>query len=143
MLANGSDTGPSGPGAQFIQGQSFAIDIMVEPNGQKVSAADVFTSFDPRRLTVLDILPGDAFEQVLRSRFDNTKGQVDYGAASLRGPRTDDFLLARLLVRATEVTGTFTVELDRESPRATQVAQDGQAVLDELLPLILEILPRS
>jgi len=110
-------------------GDSFDITIYVNASeSQSTDVAGVHPNFDPAKLSVSKLTAGSAFDFVLQSDFDNTKGEINFAAGVWDNP----------MPKQTEalVTVTFTVlqadsiqQLDfRTRSHETVIASAGTSV---------------
>ena len=71
---------------QAAPGDTFWLDVVVQPHGQMITAADVSLTFEPEVLAVLDIQAGDALgpEVLTGTRvLDNEQGRARIGVAGV------------------------------------------------------------
>lgn len=81
-------------------GDTFTVDIVVDPESGTISAASAIIDFDPTKLTAVSVTKGSMFNQdPLTNTTDATKGEIRYDSGSLGG--------SGITTRGTMATITF------------------------------------
>lgn len=63
-------------------GSTTDLDIILDPEGEKVIGVDLVIVYDPKYIEMVDITNGDLFTTALGKKIDNTNGIVKYGVAT-------------------------------------------------------------
>ena len=124
--------------------------IRARPNGSRVSAVDAFLDVDPTDIGLESIAHGRRLEQVLTGDLDRAAGHVGIGAATFN-PTVGEFDLAtvKAVITAASLDALAPMQVlfhcyDATGnpipgcalfPRSTEVALNGESVLDVLTPL--------
>jgi len=88
-------------------GDSFTIDIVIDPGAESVDSAQAYLEFDPSVLEVQQITGSGVLPTELLSNYNNTLGQIAYSAATFGTAASSPFTLATVQMRAlTESAGT-------------------------------------
>ncbi len=110
-VASGSVTIEMQPASQTVgPGSLFDVDVVVNPQGVGIAAADVYINFDPLYLAVNQITDGTGLD-IFAKLFDNGAGTIDIGAGTLGSPLTTQFMLVTLRFQAKAGTGSTPTEL--------------------------------
>ncbi|MGC8786195.1 MAG: DNRLRE domain-containing protein, partial [Anaerolineae bacterium] len=106
-------------------GVTFDVAIRIEPQGERVTAADVYMNFDPVYLSVLDILDGTGLS-IFVKEYNNTTGTINIGAGTLGEPITTTFTLVTLRLQGKVGTGSTPTQLvfSFTPPRMTVVKNE-------------------
>jgi hypothetical protein len=96
--------------------------VRIDAGAAGAAAADVYLTFDPNELQVVDVIDGEALK-VFAKPFDNRAGSVDIGAGTLSAPITGTFTLATVRFRASGrfLPGVAQVGFSLTEPRHTVV----------------------
>ena len=118
-------------------GDTFNVDIVVEPNGQPLSVVDAVLAVPPN-LEVVRITPGATLSVELNNAIDGAAGRAAYSAATFEEPVRNRFTLAVVTFRAKEARDlrdrTVIDFVDRhEFPTLVRATYKGVSVLDELV----------
>ena len=135
---------------EFVgSGDTFTVDIVVEPNGQPLSVVDAVLEVPPN-MEVVDIKKGEGLTVELNNAIDEAAGIAAYTAATFGEPVRNKFTLAvitfkakkpRLLRLRDETAIKF---LDPAVfPDLTIAAYKGVSVLDDLRETKVTILERT
>jgi len=133
-VTSGNVTIQMQPATQTVApGSTFDVDVVIDPQGVGIAAADVYINFDPLYLAVNQILDGTGLD-IFAKLFDNGAGTIDIGAGTLGSPLTTPFTLVTLRFQAKAGTGgTPTALLFSFAPgRMTVVKDEGDQ--DQLGP---------
>lgn len=106
-------------------GDTFTVDIVVEPNGQPVVGVDAFVDFDAAHLETIQILagPDSPFNLELYNQFDNVTGHAGYSAGTLdTPPASGSITLATITFRAKAATVNSSVNFSLSTDRRTEAA---------------------
>jgi len=88
-------------------GDSFSIDIVIDPGAESVDSAQAYLEFDPAVLEVQQITGSGVLPIELLSNYNNTLGQIAYSSATFGAAASGPFTLATVQMRAlTESAGT-------------------------------------
>jgi len=94
-------------------GDSFTIDIVIDPAVESVESAQAHLEFDPSVLEVQQITGSGVLPIELMSSYNNTLGQIAYSAATFGAAASAPFTLATVQMRAlsesalTQIAFTF------------------------------------
>jgi len=101
---------------------TFDLAVRIDAGAAGAAAADVYLTFDPNELQVVDVIDGEALK-VFAKPFDNRAGSVDIGAGTLSAPITGTFTLATVRFRASGrfLPGVAQVGFSLTEPRHTVV----------------------
>jgi thermitase len=123
--------------SRVISGQLFVVDIALQAGSQTLDSVDVYLSFDPVHLRVVDasggevaeIIPGIALPLVLQNRVDNGQGQIAFSAGRAFGGTlpSGDLLLATIRFRALAADDPVSVPIAFTA--GTDVFSQGDSVL--------------
>ncbi len=100
-------------------GETFDVDIQVDPQGYEVLGASVHLDYDPSALEVTGIDNGDLDFTV---RSDSGGGSIDYEAANLGTWYTDTFVVATIHFNAKGSSGVSSITFVMSGPRETLVS---------------------
>jgi subtilisin-like proprotein convertase family protein len=122
----------------YDAGQVFPVDIVIQTGGQSVDSAQVFLSFDPAYLSVVDeagnpataIISSQAYAVHLVNAVDNTVGQIYYADGLLTGaPPGGTFVLATVRFKAKAAIDGTTVAFNLVAPRQSKLTAGGNNIL--------------
>ena len=90
-----------------VVGESFSLQIYVDPNGQPVDTVDAEVTFDPDLLQVESVVGNSGgLATQLYSAYDNDAGTVTHSRGQLSGdPPTSGFTLCTITFQAVAATG--------------------------------------
>ena len=102
---------------QFAKDVPLSVDIVVKPNGRRVTAVDAFLRFNTGTLEVLSIQAGSALTDDIISTFDNSLGTADYSASVVpQVAPTAEFVLATVVFRPRNLVATEDIRFDLTRP---------------------------
>ncbi len=113
-------------------GESFEVNIEVEANSsdQAMEEALAYLNFDPEVLQVEELTPGGDLPSVLRNRFDNEAGHIDFAANKPAAPYpSDTFTLATISFITLRPTNNTFISFNQELPRKSDVTFDSRSIL--------------
>ncbi len=113
-------------------GERFDVNIEVEINAadQVMEEALAYLNFDPEVLQVQELTPGSDLPSVLRNRFDNSVGHIDFAANKPTAPYpSDTFILATISFVTLRPTNNTFISFNQELPRKSDVTFDSRSVL--------------
>jgi len=110
-------------------GETFDYTILVQAGTQLVDTASAYLNFDSELLKVNTMLPGQTFDFVLQSSFDNELGNIDFAAGVWDNevPK-DTFTLVTINFTVLKVGGEETLSFNTTGNRATATVSGGSSV---------------
>jgi len=75
--------------------QPFSVDVMLNPEADKIDAVDVILTYDTAKLDVSEIANGD-FEQYLKKSFNKATGRIEISALNATSPATVQTKIAKI-----------------------------------------------
>ena len=96
------------PVVRGLPGEVYRVTVRLNTANQAAVGADVVLAFDPNHLQVVDetgapadtVVPGDAFDVVLKNVVDNTTGRITFGAGTFGVGRRGNLALFHFYLRA-------------------------------------------
>ena len=126
-----------GEGARV--GQTCSVEIWVEaPGGQQVDGAAVQLRFDPARVEILRVSPGEALPLKLTEKTDRAQGTLKLAYGKLESFPSGRFLLATVELRP-KLSGSIPLTLITEGAFGTQVTFGGASILGKVSGLTLAV----
>ena len=110
-------------------GQVFSVAVQVQSTRGKVDGVQAALSFNPALLRVRKLTAGTALPMILQSRFDNSKGTIDFGAGTLSAFPTGKFTLVTIEFEAFATTNSTALAFNFGLPRDTSATLSGIDVL--------------
>lgn len=66
-------------------GQTTNLDIVADPQGNRIVGIDIMFSFDPKKIEIVGISKTDIFSELLGLRIDNLTGRARFSVVNSRG----------------------------------------------------------
>ena len=127
------------------QGESFTVDIQVEPNGQETTGVQTFIDFNPSHLQVTEVIPtpGSPLTVILANTHDNSEGTVDFAAGVFTGGSTTTFTMATVTFSFGQCANEQTIDLvfSSQPPRNTIASIGGEEIQQGLFGVSISIDP--
>ncbi|RKZ39878.1 MAG: hypothetical protein DRR00_32970, partial [Candidatus Parabeggiatoa sp. nov. 3] len=110
-------------------GDTFDYVIKVQAGTQLVDTTSAYLNFDPKLLKVNTMLPGETFDFVLQSSFDNELGNIDFAAGvwDHEIPK-GTFTLVTINFTVLNAGGEQTLSFNTTGHRATTTVSGGRSV---------------
>lgn len=111
-------------------GSTFEVQVLVNVDAtHSVDGAAVSLNYDPQRLAVVSLTAGTQLDFVLKKKFDNTKGSLDFAAILWANKLpTDKFTLVTINFTLLGENGERTLSFNTTAPRETAAALAGEYV---------------
>ena len=124
-------------------GEEFEVTLKIDPDGDTISVADVYMSFDPQYLEVvaMEQLEGPLSNTHIGPEYNNSEGKLQLGAFRLQEPfATEEFSFVKITFSALEPTPQTQIRHELNNFPRTVLAFEGANKLESLNPVDVTIL---
>ncbi len=129
--AQGADLSLSPAGGTKKLGEALQVDIIIDAGDFSVRGADVFLRFEPKKLKVINVTPGDLFEKVFYNQTHQQEGKIILSASSIAKTFNGSGKYGRVEF-LTLKPGLTKVWFDVRQSKITQAQSEGPNILKKV-----------
>lgn len=128
VVAGGAYLMVEAPAGILHTGDHFAVDIVIDMNGNFGDGGAAYLTFDPAMLQAVDVIGGESFSSPIQNEIDNVSGRIAYAAGALGMAPGGKFTMAQIEFVAT-APGTGLLIPARLRPARSDVTYGGASIL--------------